>query len=140
MTKITIVRFFIACRTVVINNPYLIASLFRIVLLFVSCLIGVIRTFIGLILFLVYVGGIIILIRYCVILIPSNKFEGINITLLPIVVAMRLSLTIRVRKDSMFSYGLIYRCRAIFILSMLLYLVIIAVVAIIDYARGIIKT
>lgn len=139
MTKITVVRFLIASRTLSINNPYLIATIFIQLLLIVSFLIGMNRTFIGLILFLVYVGGIIILIRYCVILIPSNKFERISISLIPIVIAIVLSFPIRTKRDSAFSYGLLYNGRLILILSLLLYLVMVAVVSIIDYARGIIK-
>lgn len=139
MTKITVLSFLIASRTLIINNPYLISTLFMQLLIIVSLLIGINRTFIGLILFLVYVGGIIILIRYCVILIPSNKFERISVSLLPIIIAMVLSFTIITKRDSAFAYGLLYSGRVILILRLLLYLVMVAVVSIIDYARGIIK-
>ena len=38
-----------------------------------------------------------------------------------------------------YAYGLIYRARAILLVAMLLYLVILAIVDIINYSRGMIK-
>ena len=46
------------------------------------------------------------------------------------------------RKDvtpGSYAYGLLYRARAIFLIALLLYLVILAIVSIIDYSRGIMK-
>jgi len=132
------ITFIVRWCALVINNPYLIAVLFGQVLIFISCTIGGLRSFIGFILFLVYVGGIIILIRYCVILLPSNKFTWAP--LLTFVFGVLLFIlyegSIEVRG---YAYGLIYRARAILLVAMLLYLVILAIVDIINYSRGMIK-
>lgn len=124
-----------------VNNPYLMAALFGQVLVLVSCLLGRYRKFIGFILFLVYVGGIIILIRYCVILMPSNKFVRTPIIIAPVIGALGVSLTqgVTIRPAGSFAYGLLYRARAIFLVALLLYLVILAIVDIINYSRGIMK-
>jgi len=139
--SITTLTLVITWGALVVNNPYLMAALFGQVLVLVSCLLGRYRKFIGFILFLVYVGGIIILIRYCVILMPSNKFARTPIIIAPVIGALGVSLTqgVTIRPTGSFAYGLLYRARAIFLVALLLYLVILAIVDIINYSRGIMK-
>lgn len=87
--------------------------------------------------FLVYVGGILILVRYCVMLIPDNKF--------PVTLARAAPLLVFIHRApytcplGSISYGLLFRARAILVLGMLLYLVLLAVVGIVDYSRGMLK-
>ena len=124
-----------------VNNPYLIAALFGQVLVLMSCLLGAHRKFIGFIMFLVYVGGIIILIRYCVMLMPSNKFARTPMVVVPAVAGVVVSMVQRVEPaiSRSLAYGLLYSARSIFLIALLLYLVILAIVDIVNYSRGIIK-
>lgn len=112
------------------------AALFGFVLLFFTYLISTFTKFIGFVLFIVYVGGIMILISYCVMLMPSRKLA--KLPYIPAII--RLAFYGRdLIPISSFAYGLLYRARAIFFIAILLYLVIIAIVQIIDYSRGILK-
>ena len=86
--------------------------------------------------FIVYVGGIMILIRYCVILIPSNKFGKSQY--LTVIVGAGLMDGVAHILGSI-AYGLLYRAGAITLVALLLYLVMLAIVEIINYSRGIIK-
>jgi len=119
-----------------VNNPYLMAVLFGQVLILTTCFIGSYNKFIAFILFMVYLGGIIILIRYCVILIPTRKFTSVPITPFLFGVAVYGGFSIPIGS---IAYGLVYRVRAIFLIALLLYLVILSIVQIIDYSRGIMK-
>ena len=56
------------------GNPFILSCLFMQALLLVCLLFGSYRMFLGFILFLVYVGGLMVLLSYCVILIPKGKF------------------------------------------------------------------
>ena len=77
-----------------------------------------------------------ILTRYCVILMPINKFAKAPITaMLFIGFALRVCLT----PVGVFTYGLLYRASVVFLMVGLLYLVMLSIVEIIDYSRGIIK-
>ena len=138
MTKISILAIISRWGVLCIKNPYLLATLFGQVLILVSILLRAEAKFIGLMIFLVYVGGIIILMRYCLILIPLNKFRYNPILLLIFIISAALPFTSNYTNNS-FSYGLLYRSRVVFLLGLLLYLVITAVVGIVDYSRGIMK-
>ena len=119
-----------------LNNPYLMAGFFFQLLLLLTIIVRSYSKFIGCILFLVYVGGIMILTRYCVILIPINKFSKAPITLLIFIgFALRVSQT----PVGVYTYGLLYRASVVFLMVRLLYLVMLSIVEIIDYSRGIIK-
>lgn len=125
-------------RALIVNNPYIMAAMFGQVLILICCIIGSIRKFIGFVLFIVYVGGIIILIRYCVILSISQKFY-----LFPFIPGLLgLGLTWIGGPNmpvSSTAYGLLFRASACLLIALLLYLVMLSVVAIVDYSRGIIK-
>jgi len=126
----------VAWGALIVNDPYIIAALFGQVLLMITCVVGRYRKFIGFILFLVYIGGIMILIRYCVILIPSYKF-GLT-PIVPLVIGVALSKGEKYWGGS-FMYGLLFRARAVFLIALLLYLVMLAIVEVIGYSDGIIK-
>ena len=117
------------------DNPYLIGALFIQLLIILACVIGLVSKFLGFIFFLVYVGGLMILLRYCVILLPSKK-RGIT-PYLTIVVGAFLMSSRDIERS--FTYGLLYSARAIILLTFLLYLVMLSVVRIIDYSSGMIK-
>lgn len=116
------------------------ACLFGQILIIVTCLLGSYRKFIGVVMFLVYIGGIMILLRYCVIILPSNKFW----TLGKVAVLLCAFLVWYICGEPLitncvFAYGLIYRVRAIFLVALLLFLVLLAVVSMVDYSGGTIK-
>jgi len=121
-----------------IHNPYLIAILFTNVLVFLSLQLGTLRKFLGFILFLVYIGGILVLLAYCVMLFPTPKYGRIPIAVTPIIVLV-LGPLMPGHCVSAFSFGLLYRCSSILLIALLLYLVILSVVVVVDYSRGIIK-
>ena len=113
-------------------------SLFGQVLILATFMVGSESKFIALIIFLVYAGGIMILISYCLILIPINKFSFYPAISIPFLISF--GLPIFHNNIGAYSYGLLHRSRVILLLSLLLYLVMTAVVGIIDYSNGIIKT
>jgi len=137
MLKIYAITIMATWRRLVMNNPYLIAITFAQILLLVSYSLGVMRRFIGFIVFIVYVGGILVLIRYCVILLPTSKFEYAVVVYLPFIISTLLLCYPRCTES--YSFGLLYRARSILLVGMLLYLVMVAVVIIIDYSDGMIK-
>jgi len=122
--------------TLTINNPYLMAALFGQVLFLLTFQFGVTSKFIGFILFLVYVGGVLILVSYCLILIPGQKFYTIGIKW---IVFVSLFLAAPMGVSRVYSYGLLFSARAIFLVALLLIFVILSIVSIIDYSTGNIK-
>ena len=118
------------------HNPYIIAAWLFQVLLLLTIIVIIYRKFIGCILFLVYVGGIMILISYCVILLPINKFPKVQPYAL---FFLSFSCSARITPVGSYVFGLIYTARVIFLLALILFLVMLAIVSIIDYSRGILK-
>jgi len=118
------------------HNPYIIAGWLFQVLLLLTIIVIIYRKFIGCILFLVYVGGIMILISYCVILLPINKFPKVQPYALLI---LSFSCSAWITPVGSYVYGLIYNARVIFLLALILFQVMLAIVSIIDYSRGILK-
>lgn len=109
------------------------------ILVVLSIYLRLYRKFIGFILFLVYVGGLMILVRYCVMLIPSNKFlTSAALYLVPTASLVSIGSPL-VKEISGFSLGLLYSYSSIYLVAILLYLVILAIVEIVGYSRGIIK-
>jgi len=59
---------------VFLSNPFRIGVAFFFILILFSLVIAITNTLLGLILFIVYVGGMIVLFTYCFILIPLQEF------------------------------------------------------------------
>jgi len=141
MTNIEILSLIVAWRALLVNNAFLISTLLFLVLLLVTYQLVRARKFISIIIFIVYVGGIIILISYCVILIPDRKFSYANHgVVLFIVLLSVLAFNVSPTGLDSYSFGLINSCGAILLLGLLLYIVMLVVVDVIDYSRGIIIT
>ena len=102
-------------------------------------MIGKLRKFIRIVLFLVYVGGIMILVRYCVMMVPTPKFSAPGIGILFRAGLLSMFLGWEEFDSGTFYFGLIYRARAVLLIAILLYLVILAIVEIVNYSKGIIK-
>ena len=127
----------IACCVMVVNNPFILSALMCEFTILVCYQICGIRKYLRAILLLVYLGGVMILVRYCVMILPSYKFD-IKIRLF---VASFIAFTwVQYTSEHVSTpYGLLYRASAIFLVAMLLFLVLLAVVDIIDYSCGILK-
>ena len=134
-----ILAIFFSWRALLVNNPYMMARLFGQVLILVTSLLRGYSKFIGVIMFLVYIGGIIILLRYCVMILPTNKFWRLSITIVVFLLSLTAYLITTGYSPRVFAYGLLYSARAILLVALLLYLVMLSVVSIIDYSCGIIK-
>ena len=123
-----------------INNPYLIALLFGQVLVLVTIVLGRVCKLVGFIIFLVYIGGLMVLLRYCVMLLPTNKFitRERGLILIGLIVIFWFC-GLPLLNINGFSFGLLYSASVILLLSILLFIVMLSVVTIIDYSRGILK-
>lgn len=88
------------------------------------------------IIFLIYVGGVMIMIGYFVMLMPSEKFGRLSgLTLMIVIVASLFHGGLRGTTP----YVLIYRMSVVVMIGLLLFLVILSVVGIVDYSRGMVK-
>ena len=130
-----IISFLISWGVVIINNPFLLTCLFIQVLIVMCCLLRFIRKFMSFIFFLIYVGGLVILLRYCVILTPMNKFTS-NAPLYPV---LALFLIGDWSRSNSFTFGLLFSASSVFLVALILYLVMLRIVTIVDYSRGLIK-
>ena len=134
-----ILALFFTWIALLVNNPYTMARLFGQVLILVTCLLRGYRKFIGVIMFLVYIGGIMILLRYCVMMLPTNKFWNHRITIVVFFLFLLASYITIDYSPRVFAYGLLYSASAILLVALLLYLVMLSVVAMIDYSCGMVK-
>ena len=137
MVNIRLIRIIIVVTVVIINNPYIMACLFAQVLFLVSLSIGLQRKFVGFIMFLVYIGGLLIIISYCVMLLPNKKNNN-PLSWTPFAL-IALTVPISYITKSSSAFGLSYSASIVLLTSLLLFLVLLAVVAIIDFSRGIMK-
>ena len=136
MRLLIIVRIATSCLAFVVNNPFLIAAVFGLTLLFVTCRIRWLSSFVGMVMFLVYIGGIIVLVSYSIMLQPMQKFPGFP-ALVPLLAAV-LSPFYHLRGRS-FPFGLLVRISAVLLLGILLFVVLMSIVEIVNYARGMMK-
>lgn len=123
-----------------VNNPYIIAALLCQFIILTVALVGIFRSFIGFVLFIVYIGGLIILISYCLMLLPVDKFE------VPYFVAILSGIGIigwiNARGafiNRRYAYGILCCYRSVLLAAILLYLVLLSVVEVINYSCGMIK-
>ena len=124
----------IACGALIVNNPYLMAALFAQALLIVTCMMRIVRKFLAFVLFIVYMGGIIILVSYCVMLLPTIKLSSPLLFVFP---ALALLNTTPFPRS--YSLGLLLSPSLVFFVAIFLYIVMLVVVDIIDYSGGSIK-
>ena len=118
---------------VTVKNPYVIAVVLGLTILLITTFLGGKAKFLGFIIFLVLVGGLIILIRYCVILTPYKKTSMSWTSLFGFLFYYGGDI------ERPYAYGLLYRANIIVLMCIILFLVILAIVSIIDYSRGTIK-
>lgn len=116
-----------------VGEPLLLGGAFLGLLLNRSLVLGANRGFIGLVLFVVYVGGTMVLFTYCLILSPlqffSNKKKYYGVVLLFVSGVALTGSSIRI-------YEFFYFRGILIIIGILLFIVMLRVVEMIDFSRG----
>lgn len=118
------------------QRPYLIGLFFLITLLITSITVARLERFLGLVVFIIYVGGAIVLFSYCFILTPLQETSlKIPLFFLPILFLVR----IRTHLSIDLIYEFYWISSILFLISIMLFLVIVSVVETIDFGRGTIR-
>ena len=116
-----------------VASPFAAALLFVITLLIVSVMVGAIDRFLGFIIFIVYLGGALVLFRYCFILTPLQNTKASFPTLL-------LTITVVGANRPLLSQGTMYEfywvSSLLLSVGLLLFIVMLCVVALIDFSQG----
>ena len=116
-----------------IGEPILLGGAFLVLLLNSSFWLGINRGFIGLVLFIVYVGGTIVLFTYCLILSPLQFFSKQK-KYYSVVLLLIRSIVFRVGSIGIYEFfGFI---GVLLIIGILLFIVMLSVVELIDFSRG----
>jgi len=116
-----------------IGEPLLLGGAFLVLLLNRSFWLGINRGFIGLVLFIVYVGGTIVLFTYCLILSPLQFFSKQK-KYYSVVLLLIRSIVFSVGSIGIYEFfGFI---GVLLIIGILLFIVMLRVVELIDFSRG----
>ena len=116
-----------------IGEPLLLGGAFLVLLFNRSFWLGINRGFIGLVLFIVYVGGTIVLFTYCLILSPLQFFSKQKKYYRVVLLLIR-SIVFRVGSIGIYEFfGFI---GVLLIIGILLFIVMLRVVELIDFSRG----
>ena len=118
---------------IVLSSPFVVAMLFVVTLLLSSLVVGSADRFLGFIVFVVYVGGALVLFSYCFMLTPlQDRRTPLPASCLPV-------LFISVRAP-LWSHGSLYEFYWVSSLlvrvGVLLFIVIVCVVSLIDFSQG----
>lgn len=117
----------------VVTSPFATALLFVVTLLIVSVMVAAIDRFLGFIIFIVYLGGALVLFRYCFILTPLQISGGSFSTLL-------LTCLLLGANAPLLSHSTLYEFYWVSSLlvrvGLLLFIVMLCVVALIDFSQG----
>lgn len=116
----------------VIVTPFSLGILFLILLLISSIIMGVFNGFLGLILFIVYIGGTIVLFTYCFILSPQQTFGSFK--LYPLA-AVGLGGAFPWLAGCS-AYEFYWVSDTLICVGVLLFIVMISVVELVDFSRG----
>lgn len=120
----------------VVLDPLALGSLFGVSLILASCIAGRVNRFVGLVLFVVYVGGALVLFSYCLMLTPQQKVVQLSpLFLTPLILSSACISTLPGRLLSEFYRvaGLVLR------VGFLLLLVMVRVVSMVDCSSGSIR-
>nr|AKS04065.1 NADH dehydrogenase subunit 6 [Parasagitta setosa]AKS04109.1 NADH dehydrogenase subunit 6 [Parasagitta setosa]AKS04132.1 NADH dehydrogenase subunit 6 [Parasagitta setosa] len=122
-----------ASLLILFQSPYLIGLLFLTILLITSMMVASLESFLGLVVFIIYVGGAMVLFSYCFMLTPLQE------TLLKIPM-YSLPLLFLVGMSTHLSMSLMYEfywiSSMLFMIGIMLFLVMVSVVEMIDFGRG----
>nr|AKS04387.1 NADH dehydrogenase subunit 6 [Parasagitta elegans] len=118
---------------VLVSSPFAAALLFVMTLLLVSVMVGAMDSFLGLIIFIVYLGGALVLFSYCFMLTPLQNSKDSFPTLL-------LTITFVGANSPLLSQGAVYEfywvSSLLLSVGLLLFIVMLCVVALIDFSQG----
>jgi len=96
----------------------------------ITLYLGASCKFLSFVMFIVYAGGLMVLISYCVMLLPPTKMK---LTFFPL-----LFFSVPFITCDAFIYGL-YRRSIMFLIGFVLFLILLCVVEIVDYSIGMMK-
>ena len=116
-----------------VGEPLLLGGAFLVLLLNRSFWLGINTGFIGLVLFIVYVGGTIVLFTYCLILSPLQFFSNQKKYYSVVLVTLRRIVFI---VGSIGIYEFFAFLGVLLIIGILLFIVMLRVVELIDFSRG----
>ena len=117
----------------VLQNPYAVGGLFLCTLALTAGAVGSLERFLGLVVFIIYVGGAIVLFSYCFILTPLQE-GGAPLPLFPLPLVIVLGLGGPPFLASLYDF---YWVLALLLLvGVLLFVVIVRVVDVLDFGRG----
>jgi len=134
MTKAFFVLLLSSWTVLVYSNPYAVAFVLGLSLALMTAFVASIRKYLSIVFFLVYIGGLMILVSYCVMLLPIVKFR-FGFFFFPLAGFWG---AIAFPVGSSYSYGLLLS-RAVLLVGLILFLVMLSVVELVDYSRGNIK-
>lgn len=120
----------------VIVTPFSLGMLFLGLLLFSSLALGSLRGFIGLILFIVYIGGTMVLFTYCFILSPRQTF-GAYSKLYPVAAIILGGSFPWLINCSVYEFY--WLSDNLLCIGILLFIVMLRVVELVDFSRGSIR-
>lgn len=124
----------VLCRLFLfIGEPLLLGVVFLVLLLNRSTWVGINSGFIGLVLFIVYVGGTIVLFTYCLMLSPLQFFSKQKKYYSVVLVTLR---GIAFIGGPIGIYEFFAFLGILLIIGMLLFIVMLRVVELIDFSRG----
>lgn len=117
----------------VLQNPYAVGGLFLCVLALTAGVVGSLERFLGLVVFVIYVGGAIVLFSYCFMLTPLQE-GGEPLPLFPLPLVIVLGLGGPPLLTSLYDF---YWVLALLLLvGVLLFIVMVRVVDVLDFGRG----
>nr|AGS47805.1 NADH dehydrogenase subunit 6 [Zonosagitta nagae] len=115
-------------------SPFALGLLFLQTLLLSSIIIGMANGFMGLILFIVYVGGTMVLFTYCFMLSPLQNF-GSRSKLYPLAVLMvGISYTTLSYHGTLMEFY--WMSNILLLVGIILFVVMLSVVDMVDFSRG----
>nr|AKS04033.1 NADH dehydrogenase subunit 6 [Parasagitta setosa] len=122
-----------ASLLVLFQSPYLIGLLFLTILLITSMMVASLESFLGLVVFIIYVGGAMVLFSYCFMLTPLQEtLLKIPMYSLPLLFLVGMSTHLPMS----LMYEFYWISSMLFMIGIMLFLVMVSVVEMIDFGRG----
>ena len=117
----------------VLQNPYAVGGLFLCTLALTAGVVGSLESFLGLVVFVIYAGGALVLFSYCFMLTPLQE-GGEPLPLFPLPLVIVLGLGGPPLLSSLYDF---YWVLALLLLvGVMLFIVIVSVVDVLDFGRG----
>jgi len=121
---------------IVLQSPYAVGLLFLSTLALTAGVVGRMESLLGLVVFLVYLGGAMVLFSYCFMLTPLQEGE-VALPLHPLPLLLLLGLGGPPLLSSL--YDFYWVLSLLLLVGLLLFVVIVRVVEVIDLGRGTIR-